>query len=852
MSKTKTRTPLSEVVLLYTTREEDPLTFSYEVECTTFKALKLTLNFEGSENFAVDGKSEGDMTMTADVHPFTRVPVGKICLISDDRRASLKMGCEWVMQEPSTDDTDEYMRNYNHNMAKLLKDTATLKFPSALDDPSNKKVSQICKNYGKKFIDLEFPPTDASLYKATVGKGASAEAAGSGMQHRAVEWKRPSEFMTGEVKVFEGIDASDIRQGALGDCWFLCAIAALTEFPELVTDLFPKESRDVNEAGVYRVKFCKNGIWQTVRVDDFFPCFPGGGPMYSRSNGDELWVLLLEKAFAKLCGSYEAVKSGWAYEAMMDMTGAPCRTFRLDDSEVRPTIDNGELWKRIVYYDQMNYIMSASTPGEDIYTETGKRPGKDNTTGLVAGHAYTLIAAKESSKGIKLMKLRNPWGSMEWTGDWSDSSPLWTEEMQNEIEVLTKEDDGTFWMCFEDVVKHFYSINVCLVRHEKYCKEPWKVQRRSFCFEYDPDDATPDSHRIQVPIYVVNVAKAGTFCCSVHQQDTRCAGAKQYIDMGVSIMKANSVYGTFELVKGTGNSVERQNETGEFELQPGKYVVVPTTTGIKLRESLEKDAVHHYGTAAAAAGGTGVVELIKPVEGSNGEVEFSDAVRSAFYELFTRLDQDGDGYLNKTELDSYMMRTEGSPIQDTAFHWLLHNFESKEAPGLSRTGFLKSQLFVFKHSGCDEGKLRNEFKILGFNADLKYDSGRNAVLVMHGTSDFTVTAAPFDHEAYEEAVELPAIAHGDCSEFEDGKIQMYKFRSGYGGMSFVVRNNHTAPLVFVLDCSESTNVQTHRDSLNYQETIPPNEAKVLHHLCPKVVGGGAWSWAYSASYMWDE
>lgn len=25
---------------------------------------------------------------------------------------------------------------------------------------------------------------------------------------------------------------------------------------------------------------------------------------------------------------------------------------------------------------------------------------------------------------------RNPWGDTEWTGDWSDSSPLWTESMQ--------------------------------------------------------------------------------------------------------------------------------------------------------------------------------------------------------------------------------------------------------------------------------------------------------------------------------------------------------------------------------------------------------------------------------------
>lgn len=50
--------------------------------------------------------------------------------------------------------------------------------------------------------------------------------------------------------------------------------------------------------------------------------------------------------------------------------------------------------------------------------------------GLVSGHAYTLIAAKQTSKGDRLVKLRNPWGETEWTGDWSDSSPLWTEQMQ--------------------------------------------------------------------------------------------------------------------------------------------------------------------------------------------------------------------------------------------------------------------------------------------------------------------------------------------------------------------------------------------------------------------------------------
>lgn len=108
---------------------------------------------------------------------------------------------------------------------------------------------------------------------------------------------------------------------------------------------------------------------QTVTVDDYFPCAPGGTPVYARSHGTELWAMLLEKGYAKVCawclvlidihwghhrttnvtnttntetaylcvwsnfsamcaqlhGSYQAISMGWAYEAMMDMTGS-CTT----------------------------------------------------------------------------------------------------------------------------------------------------------------------------------------------------------------------------------------------------------------------------------------------------------------------------------------------------------------------------------------------------------------------------------------------------------------------------------------------------------------------------------------------
>ena len=54
-------------------------------------------------------------------------------------------------------------------------------------------------------------------------------------------------------------------------------------------------------------------------------------------------------------------------------------------------------------------------------------------TGLVAGHAYTILSVHEiisKGKPIKLVKLRNPWGDKEWKGTWSNSSELWTQDLK--------------------------------------------------------------------------------------------------------------------------------------------------------------------------------------------------------------------------------------------------------------------------------------------------------------------------------------------------------------------------------------------------------------------------------------
>jgi hypothetical protein len=179
------------------------------------------------------------------------------------------------------------------------------------------------KTTGTNFIDVDFTPEDRSIFDPSKGQGFD----------RKVHWRRPRDFMVANPSqglydpvVFDkSIEPGDILQGQLGDCWLLCAIACLAEMPSLIERLFLV--KEYNEEGIYRVRVCKNGEWCEVIVDDYFPCFPNGQPIFSKGHGNELWVLILEKAYAKLHGCYKNLVGGSPYEAMMDLTGCPTTSF---------------------------------------------------------------------------------------------------------------------------------------------------------------------------------------------------------------------------------------------------------------------------------------------------------------------------------------------------------------------------------------------------------------------------------------------------------------------------------------------------------------------------------------------
>ena len=110
-------------------------------------------------------------------------------------------------------------------------------------------------------------------------------------------------------------------------------------------------------------------------------------------------------------------------------------------------------------------------------TSNTENKGEDNTThavakmGLVAGHAYAMLEAATvtlDGKEVKIVKIRNPWAKTEWLGDWHDQDKKWDRvKPEEKAKYHTDEDDGAFWMAWEDWVREFETLDICYMPDEE-------------------------------------------------------------------------------------------------------------------------------------------------------------------------------------------------------------------------------------------------------------------------------------------------------------------------------------------------------------------------------------------------
>lgn len=328
---------------------------------------------------------------------------------------------------------------------KVLGETRPSSFgPASYQD--FKEIRARCYSEGRLFEDPEFPANDRSLYYKE-------------RLDRPITWLRPKEICDDPQLFVEGYSRFDVQQGELGDCWLLAAVANLTLHRKLFFQVVPDDqSFDEEYAGVFHFRFWQYGRWVDVVIDDRLPTYRGKLVFLHSSEQSEFWSALLEKAYAKLHGSYEALKGGSTCEAMEDFTGGVTEMY--DITELPPNF-----YTILLKAYERNSLSGCSIEPDPNILEA------ETPVGLIRGHAYSITKVKYvdietpgRSGKIPLLRLRNPWGNeAEWNGPWSDKSPEWRfiPESEKEEMGLTFDDDGEFWMSFKDFVTHFSRVEIC-------------------------------------------------------------------------------------------------------------------------------------------------------------------------------------------------------------------------------------------------------------------------------------------------------------------------------------------------------------------------------------------------------
>ncbi|KAJ9466172.1 Calpain-type cysteine protease ADL1 [Diplonema papillatum] len=413
-------------------------------------------------------------------------------------------------------------------------------------------VADLCAQRAAAFVDPDFPPGRSSLVGVFEGEGmcqrpwirmrdSPAAAAAAACEESNGIWVSLAAV---------SVEPTDIDAGLLGDSWLTSAFAAVAEDPITVESVFASvyglpggcavtQDQD-RAAGVHRPRVCLRGWWVTVVVDEWVPASPLG-PAFARSltSARTLWPSMLQKCFAKVHGSYAALRGeGDVLHALADLTGAGAVYFNWKEPS--------DAWPQLAMAVRDGYIVVLSTPTTAAGDDDETLEATYATYGLSTGHSYRVVSVLDEhnpATGTACV-LRNPWGDpSKWTGR-SDASA------------------GTITVPWPDACSLFDCGGVCYYKPNQQVSVRAQVQ-------FAPD-AGPNV------MAVLTVRREVSVVITVHQEDPRGSsnGLAAYCTSivtecgGEYVQVAASHAGTFW--KGRETVLQAQ-----LPAQPQPYYVVP-------------------------------------------------------------------------------------------------------------------------------------------------------------------------------------------------------------------------------------------------------------------------------------
>lgn len=298
-----------------------------------------------------------------------------------------------------------------------------------------------------RYKDTEFPPKDESISPDTDSSG--------------IKWCHPREFLSSNnIALFNNVQAADIKQGNLADCYFLSALCVLTEKQKIIMRLFHR-SND-NSIELFSIWLNDSGEWRIFCLDQFFPCAGvKAEPVFARPAGTELWVMLIEKAYAKMFGSYKVIEYGFSTLALRDITGAPYETYICED------VDQCWSYLKDVLHKKKWLVTANSRVRQKSLKGLKNSLAEMEPEQPISQHCYAVVDLMEIpqdyGRKIRAIKLNNPWRTEVGMNGWEPDSAKWPLKTRQDLGIGSTYDKGVFWVSAEQFIKEFSTGACCKI-----------------------------------------------------------------------------------------------------------------------------------------------------------------------------------------------------------------------------------------------------------------------------------------------------------------------------------------------------------------------------------------------------
>ena len=538
-------------------------------------------------------------------------------------------------------------------------------------------------------------------------------------------------------------------------------------------------------------------------------------PLVTASQSNELWILILEKALAKVYDCYYNLTCLNLSDFFLTLTGCPSFSYNLENLQNEEKKDIFNKIKNFVL--EKKYLVVAISKMNDLDSNNNNEENEDDTGLTVPNYGYTIIDIKMKYKP-NLIVLRRVWFDEKRENNIDN----YINNLINEYPSLVNEfNDNVLVLTFKDFLKEFSSLAVCLTKN-------WEEVHIRGKFVKIGDEITNNEENEQVMskwYYSINLEKQTNLIISLFQDEDKFKendARKNLLDISISVLKLelNNNSNKNEIIHiQTYDFSMSPNLQLEFNLPPGQYLIVPRTSGCLFGRSLLNNL------KTENKNNDNVVEIY------NVETKiFSSIFINTVKDIFKKFDILLNKSLGFREFKQFLecVKVDTSSFDENVFKNITEEFQSFNGC-ITENGFVE---FWKKKTIENIEEVKNWLKALGYDNDLYPLKSRCFMLTFH--SDIPISVSARDALSTDLNKKIDKLIIKSMGEKIKNKkdISVFQYQSKISNIySYGCLNEGNEPYRVSINFKSENNIYSYGKN-KIEKIVQPNKYEFFTHVFP--------------------